>query len=273
MVFCSDKMTTYLAGLGYNVIRHPYAELRPPVVIGRTGAGTVWLGDLPDLVNDPQAELPVPAGPIPAADISGHSSSAMSFKLGAALLSSFLAALGSSLEASLEHTNARTMLFEFRDVRKFQVKPAAVSDYIGSGELNWDSVLFGPYLEGDGQLFVITEVATANSLTAHYERGHGTGAKVDLPVHGLATAKVKVARDAGSAHVVTYTGQDAVAFAFKCFEFGIFDGRPKLLNVKAGGVALDISSSLAADGYAASGEGVVLTTPDAALLTLERREG
>ncbi|MGW2588263.1 gasdermin [Streptomyces virginiae] len=274
MVFCSDKTATYLAGLGYNVIRHPYADLRPPMVIGRTSAGTEWLGDLTDLVKDPQAKLPETVGPVPEADISGKSSSAMSFKVGTDLLSAFIGAMGGTLGAAVNYTDARTMLFKFQDVHKYQVKPAAVSDYIESGDLKWDSLLFRPYLEGEGQLFVVSNVATATSLTVSYERGHGTGAKVELePLEDLLGATVDVSRDAGRAHEITYSGKQDVAFAFKCFEFGFFDGRPKLLNVKAGGVALDVEGSVSTDGYAARGEGVVLTTSDAPLLTLERREG
>jgi hypothetical protein len=268
MVFCSDKAATYLAVLGYNVIRHPFAELCPSAVLGRSAAGTVVLGDLPDLVIGAQAELPEVAGPVAEADINGKSSSALSFRIGTGLLSSFMSALGGSLELSVGYTNAKSMQFMFRDVSKFRVKPAAVATYIDSGELNWDSVLFGPYLEGDGQIFVITDVATASSLTVCYERDQGVGAKVDLGVLGNSLGTVQASADAGAAHIVTYSGQADVAFAFRCFQFGIFEGRPKLIAIKPGGVALDASSGSSADGYAAPGEGAVLTTPEAVLLPL-----
>jgi len=267
MVFCTDKGVRYLANLGYNVVRHPYVGLVPTSVIGsgKRGGETEWLGDLPDLVKESSATLPAPDGPVQAADVIGKASSAMNFRVGAGALSSFLGALGGVLDVSAKYTNARTIQFLFRDVEKLQVAPAKVAEYVEAGRLRWDSMLFGPYLEGDGRLLVVTAVLTAKSVTVLYERTDGVGAKVQVPVlQDLVGAKVSVSASAERSHEITYRGDRNVAFGFKCFEFGFQDGSPKLVGVGPGGVFLDLSGE-------AGGEGsVVLTTQGEPLLDLHR---
>ncbi|MGW0770620.1 gasdermin [Streptomyces sp. NPDC002676] len=272
MVFCSDKAATFLTGLDYNVIKHPYAGLVPPAVIGRSDGDpqAVWLGELQDLIKDSQAEQPKPSRPAPAADISGRSSSAMSFGVGAGLLSSFVGGLGGSLEVSAKYTNAKTMQFIFREVQKIQVKPSAVSEYIETGDIQWDSPLFRPFLDSGRHLYVVTEVAVAKELMVRYERGGGTAAKVQLPeLTGLVSGDVTVAVGSNRSHEITYTGQRPVTFAFKCFELGLDDGGPTLVNVRAGGVAL----SLSVEGDAPLGAAARLTPVGAPLLALKRVEG
>ncbi|MFF4347886.1 hypothetical protein [Streptomyces sp. NPDC001530] len=274
MVFCSDKAATYLTGLDYNVVKHPYAGLVPPAVIGRSDGGpqAEWLGELQDLIKDSQTQQPRPSPPVPAADISGRSSSAMSFGMGASLLSSFVGALGGALDASAKYTNAKTMQFIFREVQKIQVKPSAVSEYIETGDLRWDSPLFRPFLDTGRQLYIVTEVAVAKELMVRYERGSGTAARVEFPtLEGLVNGAVSVSVDSARSHEVTYTGQTPVTFAFKCFELGIDDGGPTMLHAKAGGVSLSLMLTM--EGDAPLGAAARLAPNGAPLMELKKIRG
>lgn len=265
MVSCSDTTTRYLSKLGYNVIRLPYAGLRPPAVIGGANRGPIaeWLGDLPDLIGGSKAALPL-AEAQTATDLKGRSSSAVSTKLGLNLLSAFTGALGGAIDLSTGSMNAKAMRFVFEDVQKVQVKPAAVSKYIDAGEVEWDSSLFRPYFDGDGRLFIITEVLTARAITACFESSGGAAATVKAPPTPGIDVGVKVSVNETRKHEVTYAGDVDVTFAFKCFEFGLIDGKPTMLRVGAGGVALSVGDSAGDEP-----EPHILTGLDAALLKLE----
>ncbi|MCX4696484.1 hypothetical protein [Streptomyces sp. NBC_01408] len=261
MVFCSDRGLKYLAGLGYNAVRHPDAKLSPLAVMGIRDHSGVWLGQLSDLVTGSQALSPTVQRGIAAADISGQSSSKISFKIGLEVLGSFVGAMGGTLGVSAGYTNAQTMQFVFRDVAKNRVSPAQVSQYIDAGDVVTEDPLFRPYFEGNGRLYIIVEVATSNSFTVRYERKDETAARVDLPVlQELVSGAVDISAARGFGHEVTYNGKVPLSFAFKCFEFGLPYGRPTLMDVKAGGVELSVSDVLSDDGEAPAGFGSILTS-------------
>lgn len=267
MVFCTDEGLRYLAGLGYNVIRHPFEGLQPPTVIGsgRRGGECEWLGDLPGLIAGSTAALPQADPPVVAPDINGHSSSAIDFEFGAAILASFIGALGGTLELSGSYTNARTIQFLFKGVNKVQVTPTNVSNYIEAGRLRWQSPLFRPYLEGDGRLFVITTILMAKAVTVLYETGKGVGAKVTMPtLNGLVDGKIDVRANSERSYEITYAGDGdhSVTFGFKCFEFGFKDGKLKMVGAKSGGQYLDLTGGPGKD------EPVILT--EQALLDIRR---
>jgi hypothetical protein len=269
MVFCTDKGVRYLADIGYNVVRHPYASLEPPTIVGtgRRRGEAEWLGELPSLIKDNDAPVPKPGPPVEAAAVNGKESSAIDFRLGAQLLSSFIGAFGAVLDVSARYTDARSIRFLFRDVEKLTVAPSAVDGYITAGRLNWSSALFGPYLEGQGRLFVVTEVLRAKTLKVLYERGRGVRASVRVSdLHGLVAPHVEAAADSEREHEITFSskGPDPkyLAFGFKCFEIGFKDGKLQMVGTKPGGTYLDLTGDSEKD------EAAILTTPGEPLLDL-----
>ena len=52
-IFCNDKSMTALAGLGYNVVRHPSANFRPMLLIGKQSGEFLQLGSLNQLITKP----------------------------------------------------------------------------------------------------------------------------------------------------------------------------------------------------------------------------
>jgi hypothetical protein len=267
VVFCTDEGLRFLAGLGYNVIRHPFAGLQPPTVIGggRRGGECEWLGDLPSLIADSSATLPQADPPVDAADVKGSKSSSIDFGFGATVLASFIGALGGTLELSGTYTNAKTIQFLFKGAKKVQVAPSKVSDYIEAGRLRWQSPLYRPYLEGAGRLFIVTTVLTAKVVTVVYESGKGVGAAVKVPaLQGLVDGDIDISANSERAHEITYAGERDVAFGFKCFEFGFKDGKPQMVGAKAGAQFLDLT------GDASKDEPAILVTPEEPLLDLRR---
>jgi hypothetical protein len=67
-----DKSTTYLAGLGYNVVRHPSAGFRPLTLLGRQNGAVNRLGPLNLLITNPPDTLPQVTADVLSADVNGQ---------------------------------------------------------------------------------------------------------------------------------------------------------------------------------------------------------
>jgi hypothetical protein len=238
MGICRDDATTYLRGLGYNAVRHPYTALLPLEVIGKQGKVCERLGQLRDLVDSPAAQ-PGLQGPSPAAELSGSKSSRLSLHIGAEILGAFVGAMGGTLGASTKYTNAKRLSFEFAQVTKKSVSPAQAGSFLTSGDLSKSNPTLVPWVLGRGQIYLVTEVAYSTHFAVRYEQSAGQAASVDLPALGeLAGANVGVEAEKSESHVVSFKGKEPLAFAFKCFQMGYIDGRLALTMIKPGAVAL-----------------------------------
>jgi hypothetical protein len=99
-MMCSDKALSYLAGLGYNVIRHPDATFAPLKLLGRQGGEFLVLGSLNQLITSSSIPLPAMTVDQAAAEVNGQSSSSLKIGIGANVLGSLIGALGGNLSAS-----------------------------------------------------------------------------------------------------------------------------------------------------------------------------
>jgi hypothetical protein len=50
-LFCNDQSMTALSKLGYNVVRHPSANFRPLLLIGKQSGEFIQLGPLNQLIT------------------------------------------------------------------------------------------------------------------------------------------------------------------------------------------------------------------------------
>jgi hypothetical protein len=263
---CRDKATTYLASHGYNVIRHPASDIKPLELIGIQKGTTERLGEIDDLINNPNATLPKPDEDIPAADLQTVSSSKLNIKIGAEILGAFVGAMNGTLGVSTGYTNATRIQFEFTDVTKDRIRPSLVGQFMKGGELDEAHPTFKPYVVGQGQLYVITETVKSQSFSVQYERGNNVGAAVDLPLlQDLLGAEIQVSTQRDKKYVISYRGQAAVVFGFRCFELGVLDGDLVMFSSQPGAVAL--SNVLGPDGLPVEDDhAALLTDPEYPLL-------
>jgi hypothetical protein len=235
---CRDDATTYLRSLGYNALRHPDGTLLPLDVIGKQGRICERLGRLRDLVDSSAAE-PRAEGPNPAAELSGRASSRLSIGVGAEILAAFVGAMGGTLGVSTKYTNARRLSFEFAEVTKKAVSAAQAGSFLASGDLSNRNPALVPWVMGKGQIYLVTEVAYSTRFAVRYEQAAGQAAAVRLGELGdLAGADVTIEASKSEAHVVSFEGNEPLAFGFKCFEVGYLEGMLALTSIKPGAVAL-----------------------------------
>ena len=96
-MLCSDKSTTFLRGLGYNVVRHPSADFTPLGLLGRQNGETIRLGPLNLLITNPPGPLPKVTADVVAADINGQATSKLDIGIGANILGTLIGAMRGAL--------------------------------------------------------------------------------------------------------------------------------------------------------------------------------
>jgi hypothetical protein len=243
MGLCTDKSTQFLRGLGYNVVRHPRANFRPLLLLGRQNKSTLDLGGLEQLITNPPGPVPPVTIDQPAAGINGQSSSEIKIGIGASILGSLIGAMGGTLGINVSYTDARKISFQYSDVLLDSVVPLSVGNYLRDAEVDAGNLILEQYVLGEGELFLVTTVAKSKKFTVTYERSSSTAATVNVPaLQQLAGANVQVSLAAGSQHVVSFQGPTPLAFAFQCLRVGVDNGVLTLSQVPAGGVAAAVGA-------------------------------
>jgi hypothetical protein len=239
---CRDKSLDYLRGLGYNVIRHPNAAVKPLQLIGRQGGETQLLGGLEKLITNP-GSLPNVQENTVATDIVGRSSSKLNVAIGANILGSLIGGFGGNLGTRISYTTAEKVEFHYTNVLNDTALPLDIGNYLRSARIDAGNPVLEQYVLGYGELFVITKTAKSKKFKVSYERANGTSAKVDLPeLQALAGADVKVELASNSKHEINFAGQVNLVFGFQCFRVGVLDGDLTLTAVKAGGVVYAVGA-------------------------------
>lgn len=234
---CTDKSMTALAGLGYNVVRHPSANFRPLMLIGKQKGEFLQLGALNQLITNGPGPLPAVTLNQPGAGIQGQSSSKLDISVGASILGSLIGAMGGNLGINVSYTNARQVEFKYTNVTLDSVEPLDVGNYLRDGHVDAGNLILQQYVLGNGELFVVTKVAKSKTFSVSYTRSGSSGVTVDVPaLQALAGANVKVGASGASSSLVTFDGDTPLGFAFQCFQVGVVEGVLSLTSVKAGGV-------------------------------------
>lgn len=259
MGWCKDNSTTFLAALGYSVIRVPREGIHPCDLVGRDG-DVMRLGTLDQLLSNPGANLPAVTADQVAAQINGQVSSKMKLAVGVNVLGNLLGALaGTKLGIDAAYQSASTIQFEFKDVLIDSVAPLSVGQYLRQAVIDVGNPVLDRYVMGKGELFLITEVLKSRSITVRAERSQGGTAAIEVPVvQQIASGKLDVDVSQASTGVVTYSGEKALAFGFKCFRVGLEDGELQLSPMAPGGIAMSAGHS----GQAVVARGVGLVELD-----------
>ena len=255
MGLCNEKSVTYLRKLGYNVVRHPSADIKPLGLIGRQKGESIHLGPLNLLIVNPPGPLPGTTTDVPAADVNGQESSKLDFAIGVNILGALVSAMGGNLGVSVNYTNAEKVQFNYSGVLSDAVVPLAVGNYLREAPVDAQNLILKEYVLGNGDLYLITKVVKSKRFTATFEKKNGVGAKVDVPmIEGVVGGNIAVSTDAAKSWVVTFEGTTHLVFGFQCFHVAVEDGVLGLTAVKSGGVPLAV-------GQAGGDEPVLLGGP------------
>jgi hypothetical protein len=249
MGICKDKSTTYLAGLGYNVVRHPSAGFRPLTLLGRQNGTVNQLGPLNLLITNPPDTLPQVTADVLSADVNGQTSSKLSLGIGVNVLGTLIGALGGgNLGFKLNFTDASHVEFSYTDVLNDSVLPLDVGNYLKKATVDADNLILQQYVLGRGELFLVTKIAKSKKFRVKFEKSDSTDASVDVPVlQGIAGGNVKVGVSGSSSSTVSFEGTQPLSFAFQCFQVGVYDGVLDLSSSAPGAIAAGVSISLAGD--------------------------
>ena len=246
---CKDQATTFLHGLGYNVIRLPRENIRPMTVITAGSRGGSILGDVQQFMSHAGAVPPPISMNAVAADINGKSSSKFKLSIGLGFLDAILKGFGlKGLKLGFAFNHAESISFRFKNVLEDSLDPAALGNYLQTCTPRVDSLLIDS-IDDRGEAAIITAIIKSSSfeVAAHDE----SGGKVDIDIAGIkgvldVNGSVEVER--GADRTVSFAGDRPLAFGFKGFWFwtdldkGAFqitpppggDGNVGPLAVKAG---------------------------------------
>ena len=241
MAICKDQSVLYLRDRGYNVIRHPRSGINPLDLIGYQNGETLHLGSLSDLIQRSDQEYPPVTPSQIATDIEGQSSSRMKVGIGINLLGTLLGALGGSIGAKLDYTNAKKVSFQYSNVESDTAKPLDIGNYLRDGDVDADNPILREYVLGNGRLYVIYHVVRSDRLTVAFERDAGTSASVDAgKLQTAVTGNVGVDVSSASNGKITFSGPNKVAFGFKCLQVILDEGELRLVASQPGKVTLSV---------------------------------
>ena len=233
MAGCKDPSLTFLNSAGYNVIRLPRVGVEPLDILGKEQV-VERLGRIEQMWTSAQA-LPPVNGPNDASAVNGKKSSEMKISIGLKLLSTALGAMGAAVpEVSLAYSKARHVTFAFTDVKTVGVDPLAVGQYLSAGDLSSGNPFVRKFFEDeDCSAFIITEVLKSKSITVTATGDSGVEVAVDVPaIQQAVGARVGVTSASSANSTLTYTGNELLAFGFKCFGIAFVNGRWEVFSAR-----------------------------------------
>jgi hypothetical protein len=236
MGLCKDPRLTFLNDLGYNVVRLPRQGIRPLGVIGQDHKSRLWLGTL-DQIWQSETKAPAPGPPSPMGGIKGQKTSDMKLSFGLEILANVLGGMLGTKAPSLDfaYENARSVQFEFGDVRAVGIDPFAIGSFLASGDLKPSPVVKRYFTgEDDVEALVICEVLEARSIGVVARRDAATEVAVEVPrIQAALGAKVGVTARNQSSTDVQYEATEFLVFGFKALGIGISNGEWQVYGVEA----------------------------------------
>lgn len=225
---CSDPLLKSLKQYGYNIVRLPRSGIRPLQILMRNGTELDRLGVLTTIML---------AGPVVpeiseqvATNIAGGvaRTGAIEASLGIPILSNAVAAMGGSrigLEARYE--DAKSVTFEFLDVREESIELASLDQYLAAAKPNPKNRQITKLLRADA-VYVITSVLKSSKLNIAAKRSRNQALKLDageLAKLVGADGKVTVSAVDSSSSTIQYAGEVELAFGFQAVKLRFVDGK------------------------------------------------
>lgn len=224
---CRENALNYLRALGYNVVLLPKSDITPLHLLSPAGRGTFdRFGRLDTvLAGDGSVALPPIETDLPAANVSGRSSSSLKLGLGLSVLSNIVAAMGGSpLGLETAYHRAATISFEFRDVFEDRIEVAALDRYLASADVDPYSV-HAARLLSDDELLVVTSTLKTTTIAVRATDRADTALTLDAPVvQDIVGATVTVSSSAQDTTLLSYSGPAVLVFGFQAVRLYYEDG-------------------------------------------------
>lgn len=240
MTLCVDPAISYLKEYGYSVIRLPRRDFPPLQILAGNGGDLNSLGELATvMVPGPNAKLPPIRTDNPAAAISGKRTSDLSLGIGLSIIGSVISAMGGGklgLDAKYKH--AKSLAFEFADVKADEVRIAELDQFLSASDINPASKYVGSLLEAD-EIYVVTSIIKSTKFNVEAKNSNGTEVEVNIPeIKEVVGGNVKVSASAERASKVTYEGNVPLVFGFQAVKLFYENGHYQTVEpLEAGEIA------------------------------------
>lgn len=238
-MICADPYLTLLKSFGYCVVRLPKADMKPLQVLAKTRGDLDRLGELSTLlVAGSSIPLPPVTVDTQAASVSGKRTSELSAGIGLSILGSIIGAMGGSkLGLDTSYSQAKTIAFEFQDVKQDSVEVLKLDLYLADADVNPFSRYVAELLEAD-DLYVTTATIKSREFTVEASKSNGGSVEISIPeIQGVVGANVKVSGKTETASKVTYSGGVPLIFGFQAVRLFYDNGRYTAFEPLASGAA------------------------------------
>jgi hypothetical protein len=251
MGICTDSRLTFLNNLGYNVVRLPREGIEPLQALGRDPRENTIenLGAI-SAIWKAESDPPVPDPPTDAPNINGQRTDDLKLSVGLDILAGVLSGMGvPGPKLDLAYTKARSVQFEFVNVKVHRIEPLKVGEYLADGDLKLANPFSTFFTDPKKTAFVITEVLKSDAIKVTAKGKGGVTVGVDVQnIQGVLGTKATVGAEAGADHTLTYQGTKMLTFGFKVFGIAFMEGEWRVFGVKP---AKDLA--FAAPGMLSSG--------------------
>jgi hypothetical protein len=191
-----DPSVQGLNDLGYNVVRIPRPEIAALTLLGKnTETGKLTEFGTLDEYWTTDAKPPKWGFPVPAASVNGQKTNSLELGFGLSILKGVLGVFGASSPAiDLSHTKATGVQFIYTGVTMVSISQEGLGDYMESGTLKVSNPSTQLYITAlDAELYILTDLLRATSITVSATDAGGNGVKLDLPeINGVVGGNVSV---------------------------------------------------------------------------------
>lgn len=235
-----DPALTYLKDYGYAVVRLPRADIDPLLLVQRDGKELSRLGPIDTLFIKADVPIPKISRDVAAADIKGSIKTTLSLGLGLSLLGNFLKAFGASgAGLDLAYRRARTVTFEFTNLRSDSINLTQLDQFLGTAREDLNSRHLSDLLEADA-VYCVTTTLKTQSFTVDATGDGGATVKVEAPsIQEMVGADVTVEAERKSTSKVKYEGKKQLVFGFQAVRLFFAQGKYSAFEqVHAGDVVM-----------------------------------
>ena len=241
---CNDQSVAYLKSLGYNVVRLPKTDIKPLQVLMLKNGFLETLGLIDSvLVAGQNKTLPEIKTNEDAADISGKKTNDMSAGVALSLLGNIIGAMGGKLGIDVQYAHAKTINFEFEDVKTDSVDIIKLDMYLNDADIDPLSKQVRALMESD-DIYIITSIIKSNKISVEGTKKDNSGLKVDIPVvKEIVGGKINVNSSGDQASRVSYSGDTMLVFGFKAIRLIYENGKYTAFENVDNGTSMSLTTT------------------------------
>ncbi|MEJ7559183.1 MAG: hypothetical protein WKF66_12810 [Pedobacter sp.] len=238
---CNDKSVTYLKSEGYNVVRLPRADIRPLQVLIKKSGSFETLGSIDSvLIAGNNKSLPKIKRDESVAGISGKKTSDMSAGVALSILGNIISAMGGNLGIDAQYSSAKTINFEFQDVKSDSVNIVELDLYLNDADIDPLSKQVRELLESD-DIYIITSIIKSNIISVEGTKKDSSRLKLDIPlIKEVLGGKINIETNGDIESKIAYRGENTLVFGFKALRLIYENGKYSAFEKASEGTPLSI---------------------------------